>query len=167
MTAMKKKEDRSKFSSKRPKLLRIKPHSLLRSWTMTWPHKKRWWNYWCSKLEVINRPVPKEAGTVLCTIKRDKTGFNRWHPRYELMLSVREVWLARVPSASWWMERKDLITVLQTIWSQLKPRNLKRSSRVHLGSSDQISLVPSSRYLTQERILRRKWPLIRSANSWE
>ena len=25
---------------------------------------------------------------VLCTIRRDKSGFNRWYPKYELFLSV-------------------------------------------------------------------------------
>lgn len=39
------------------------------------------------------RPIPKEVGTVECTISRNKSGFNFLYPKYVLKLSEGEKFL--------------------------------------------------------------------------
>ena len=43
--------------------------------------------------EIFMRPIPKEVGTLECTIHRNKSGFNLWHPKYTLTLSEGERFL--------------------------------------------------------------------------
>jgi hypothetical protein len=40
--------------------------------------------------EFIKRPVPKELGTLMLTIIRNKSGFNRWYPKYTLIGYVKD-----------------------------------------------------------------------------
>lgn len=40
--------------------------------------------------EFIKRPVPKELGTLMLTIIRNKSGFNRWYPKYTLVGYVKD-----------------------------------------------------------------------------
>ena len=38
--------------------------------------------------KLLIRPVPKEVGTLMLTIVRNKSGFNRWHPKYTLVAYI-------------------------------------------------------------------------------
>lgn len=40
--------------------------------------------------EYITRPVPKQLGKVMFTIIRNKSGMNRWYPRYTLIAYVSD-----------------------------------------------------------------------------
>ena len=43
--------------------------------------------------QIFMRPVPKEVGTLECSIHRNKGGFNMFHPKYTLTLSEGERFL--------------------------------------------------------------------------
>lgn len=43
--------------------------------------------------EIFTKPVPKEVGTLECTIHRNKSGFNYLYPKYTLTLSEGERFL--------------------------------------------------------------------------
>jgi hypothetical protein len=44
-------------------------------------------------MDIFMRPIPKEVGTVECTISRHKSGFNFLFPKYVLKLSEGERFL--------------------------------------------------------------------------
>jgi hypothetical protein len=50
--------------------------------------------------EIFMRPIPKEVGTLECTIHRNKSGFNMFYPKYTLTLSEGERFLLNAKKRS-------------------------------------------------------------------
>lgn len=75
--------------------------------------------------EIFTKPVPKEVGTLECTIHRNKSGFNYLYPKYTLTLSEGERFLLNAKKRSGNKTSNYMITLDQD--------NLKRKGKGYLG----------------------------------
>lgn len=76
-------------------------------------------------VEIFNRPIPKEVGTLECSIHRNKSGFNMLYPKYTLTLSEGERFLLNAKKRSGNKTSNYMITLDQD--------NLKRKGKGYLG----------------------------------
>lgn len=76
-------------------------------------------------IKLFMMPIPQSAGIIECTITRNKSGFNRFYPKYTLMLSEGEKFLLNGKKRGANKTANYMITLDQD--------NLKRKGKGFLG----------------------------------